>query len=190
MERALDALEGLSVGDAFGEQFFRDELAALAMIADRREPPGEWLWTDDTAMALSLVAVLDRHGRIEQDALAQAFGAAYRHNPGRGYGLGMHRLLPRYLSGTEWRNLAATQFAGQGSFGNGAAMRVAPLGAYLAGDLEAVAEQAAASAETTHAHPEGIAGAAALGDRDTTCAIVGGILGGRLGTSGIPRTWR
>jgi ADP-ribosylglycohydrolase len=46
--------------------------------------------------------------------------------------------------------------------GNGAAMRVAPLGAYHAGDLERAAQEAAASAVVTHAHPEGAAGAIAV----------------------------
>ena len=30
---------------------------------------------------------------------------------------------------------------------------------------------------------------AALGDRDTTCAIVGGILAARVGRAGLPREW-
>ena len=40
-------------------------------------------------------------------------------------------------------------------------MRVAPLGAYFADDLAKVVEQARLSAEITHSHPEGIAGAVA-----------------------------
>jgi ADP-ribosylglycohydrolase len=53
-------------------------------------------------------------------------------------------------------------FDGVGSFGNGAAMRVAPIGAYFAEDLQAVVENARRSAEVTHAHEEGIAGAIAV----------------------------
>jgi ADP-ribosylglycohydrolase len=53
-------------------------------------------------------------------------------------------------------------FHGVGSFGNGAAMRVAPIGAYFADDLQAVVQNADNSAEVTHAHPEGIAGAVAV----------------------------
>lgn len=50
-----------------------------------------------------------------------------------------------------------------GSFGNGAAMRVAPLGAFFADQpLEVVCTQARLSAEVTHAHAEGIAGAIAV----------------------------
>lgn len=46
--------------------------------------------------------------------------------------------------------------------GNGAAMRVAPLGAYFAGNLDRAAAQAALSAEVTHRHPEAIVGAMAV----------------------------
>jgi ADP-ribosylglycohydrolase len=53
-------------------------------------------------------------------------------------------------------------FDGQGSFGNGSAMRVAPLGAYLADDVQSIPEQAKLSAEATHCHPEAAAGAIAV----------------------------
>src|SRR5664279_2003689 len=43
-----------------------------------------------------------------------------------------------------------------------APMRVAPLGAYFADDLERCAEEAKASSLVTHTHPEGIAGAIAV----------------------------
>ena len=40
-------------------------------------------------------------------------------------------------------------------------MRVAPLGAWFAGDPATAAREAAASARVTHTHPEGVAGAVA-----------------------------
>ena len=160
IDRALDALDGLSVGDAFGEQFFVEEPEGL--IRDRTVPKPPWFWTDDTAMAISLLPILLRYGAIEQDLLASSFGITYRYDSRRGYGAAMHQLLPEYLHGTEWRKLAPALFGGQGSFGNGAAMRVAPIGAYFADDLGAVVHQAALSAEITHAHPEAAAGAIAV----------------------------
>lgn len=61
--------------------------------------------------------------------------------------------------GGSWQVGAKSMFGGQGSFGNGAAaMRVAPLDAYFADDLERVAQEARLSAEVTHNHPEGVAG--------------------------------
>ena len=158
LARACLSLEGLSVGDSFGERYatgYADEIIAARRLAS---PP--WHYTDDTQMALSVVSVLRRHGRIDQNALATNFSVHYDED--RGYGDAMNRLVPMiYLSGM-WRMMAPRLFSGEGSLGNGAAMRVAPVGAYFADDLNAVAEQAALSAEVTHAHPEGIAGAVAV----------------------------
>jgi ADP-ribosylglycohydrolase len=39
-----------------------------------------------------------------------------------------------------------------GSFGNGGAMQVAPLGAYFSHDIEQLCQQAMLSAEVTHSH--------------------------------------
>jgi ADP-ribosylglycohydrolase len=80
----------------------------------------------------------------------------------RGYGPGAHRLLRALASGADWRVESIAAFGGMGSYGNGAAMRVAPLGAYFADDLARAAAEAKLSAEVTHAHPEGIAGAIAV----------------------------
>ncbi len=158
VEMALLSLEGLSVGDAFGECFFS---YPTKMIARRELPPGPWDWTDDTHMALSIVAVLRRYGHVDQDALGRAFARRYTQDPYRGYGAGARRLLSRVSKGEDWRKVAPTLFEG-GSYGNGAAMRVATLGGFFAGDLEKAAEQARLSAEITHAHPEGQAGAMAI----------------------------
>ena len=158
--RAAVALAGLSVGDAFGEQFFVNQQLAERWIDERTVPAPPWPYTDDTEMALSVVAVLREHGQIEQGALAQTFAARY--DPSRGYGPAMHRILTRIAGGEPWAAVAGSAFDGQGSHGNGAAMRSAPIGAYFADELNAVIEQAERAAEITHAHPEGIAGAVAV----------------------------
>lgn len=160
LARACCSLEGLSVGDAFGEQFFIDPYVAEAAVAARLVPPAPWPYTDDTEMALSVVSVLADADGIDQDELAQSFALHY--DPRRGYGPAMHRLLPQFGAGGDWEQLAPALFGGSGSFGNGAAMRVAPVGAYFADDLDAVAEEAHKSAVVTHAHPEASAGAVAV----------------------------
>lgn len=154
--RALAALDALSVGDAFGEALF----GAPARIVERAAPPGPWRWTDDTQMALSVVEVLAQKGEIDQDLLARAF--ARRYEVHRGYGVGAHRLLEQLGCGARWQEASPALFGG-GSYGNGGAMRVAPLGAWYAeAPLEEVAAAARRSAEVTHAHPEGIDGAVAV----------------------------
>jgi ADP-ribosylglycohydrolase len=157
LERALLSLNGLSVGDALGETCF----SLLRTRFDRQLPPAPWRWTDDTEMALSIVAVLKQHGRIEQDALATNFAEHFHQS--RGYGRAMSfLLLPALRSGRPWRTAAPELFAGEGSLGNGAAMRVAPVGGYFANDLQRAAAEAVRSAEVTHAHPEALAGAIAV----------------------------
>ena len=282
-ERARLSLEGLSVGDAFGECFFGDTHMTVERIRRRDVPPPPWKYTDDTEMALSIVRQLEDHGTIEQDTLALQFAQGMHVD--RGYGQGTYAILSGVLEGRSWRQLSRSGFRGMGSFGNGAAMRSAPLGAYFADQpLHTIVEQARLSAEVTHAHPEGVAGGvavavaaalawqrhqareplgtdwlrsvcaavpagytrdaidtaltvganvsiveaakalgngsgvtapdtvplclwvaahrapafedalwttvAALGDRDTTCAIVGGIVALTAGWNGIPATWR
>lgn len=163
---ARRSLEALALGDAFGERWFplfRERRRAVDEIRARRTPPEpRWPWTDDTALALALHGVLDDRGYVDQDRLALSFALAFEADQARGYGHGMHLLLPRLLdSPADWRTLAPELFEG-GSLGNGAAMRVAPLGARFHDDLDRVVEQAELSAVVTHAHPDGIAGAVAV----------------------------
>ncbi len=161
MDRARLSLQGLSVGDALGERFFSPWVRE-ACLTRRIVPEGTWKWTDDTAMAISIVEVLEQYGQIEQTVLARAFAARYMDEPNRGYGPAQHDLLRAVHQGADWEVVVTELFRGQGSYGNGAAMRVAPVGGYFADDLPRVAHEAVATAEVTHAHPEGIAGAIAV----------------------------
>jgi len=162
LARAYQSLVGLCCGDAFGERFFIPKEVALTLIDQRAVPAPPWTFTDDTMMAISIVSTLEEHACIDQEHLARSFASNY--DPSRGYGAAMHELLGRIRrEGVSWRDEAHALFDGQGSFGNGSAMRVAPLGAYFADDLDRVVEQAERSAVTTHCHREAIAGAIAVG---------------------------
>jgi ADP-ribosylglycohydrolase len=160
LSRALDSLHGLSVGDAFGDQFFGIQDKEERIHSHLLSPNRPWRFTDDTNMALSIVAILRARGEIDQDCLAADFGKRY--DIRRKYGAAMHRTLWQIDEGRPWREVAGAMFSGSGSFGNGAAMRVAPLGAYFADDLSIVAREAVLASEITHAHPEGIAGGVAV----------------------------
>ncbi|GIF62391.1 hydrolase [Asanoa ishikariensis] len=146
-------------GDALGAQFFVPG-TSLAALRAGHPPDAPWPWTDDTEMACSVVDELREHGRIDQDRLAARFAA--RFEPYRGYGGGAVVLLRQIREGVPWRVAARAAFDGSGSMGNGAAMRVAPLGAFFAGDHRTAALQAMLSAEVTHAHPEAVLGAVAV----------------------------
>jgi ADP-ribosylglycohydrolase len=162
MQRALLSLDGLSVGDGFGECFFTSAEVIERRLEHRDPPPAPWFVTDDTMMALSIVRCLKRYGYIEQDALASAFAREYGRDPRRGYGGTAHGILRSIGEGTAWRAAAGRVFGGEGSCGNGGAMRAAPIGAYFAEDLSRVIGEAKASAEVTHAHPDGQTGAIAI----------------------------
>ncbi len=188
VERALLSLDGLSLGDAFGQCFFQGENASDERLRHRQLPPAPWDFTDDTIMSLSVVESLLGHGGIDQTRLARSLAEHYSYD--RAYGPSMHRVLARIRDGESWQAVAAHSFEGQGSFGNGAAMRAAPLGAFFADDLAAVTAQSTLAAEVTHAHPEGIAGAIAValaaavscrwretGQRPSHAAFIGEIVG-------------
>jgi ADP-ribosylglycohydrolase len=177
LARASISLEGLSVGDAFGEKFFVHPDMAANFIDLRATPGGKWNFTDDTQMALSIVSILRQYQEINQDELAKSFASHYEMQ--RGYGSAMHGLLADIRNGDNWKELSTNLFGGQGSYGNGAAMRVAPLGAYFADDFDLLVSEARKSAEVTHAHPEAIAGAIAV-------AVAAGMAAKLYGSNSLP----
>lgn len=163
LARAIHSLHGLSCGDAFGERFFLHPEVAQSLIAQHAVPSSPWHFTDDTVMAIAIAETLEEFGEIREEALAENFGRRYLADPQRGYGLAMHGLLPEIARlPSTWKERSEALFRGAGSFGNGSAMRVAPLGAYFADDFDALFNQAISSSVVTHSHPEAIAGAVAV----------------------------
>jgi len=161
LARAVLSLYGLAIGDGIGEMMFGRPDQAHEMIVKDDLPAGPWWHTDDTEMAISIVEVLRLLGSVHQDTLARQFMWRFEREPDRGYGSGARRQLRMMLEGVEWRVTAREAFDGQGSLGNGSAMRVAPVGAWFADDLNRVVKEARASSMVTHMHPEGVAGAIA-----------------------------
>lgn len=162
VKRMMLSLDGLGLGDALGEMLSYRSANALSRQVNGDLPAGPWFHTDDTEMAIPIVAVLKLHGELNQDALARRFARRFERDPDRGYGSMTRIQLREINAGAKWQEMAANAFSGQGSMGNGGAMRVAPLGAYFADDLEHCAEAARASSLVTHTHPEGVAGTVAV----------------------------
>ncbi len=161
-ERATRSLRGVVLGDSFGERYFFPSATAVERIRTRQLEPRPWRYTDDGAQAAVLVRHLRSRGTVDCDALAVEFGEEYVRDSRRGYGMNAHDLLGAYAAGASWREEAGKSFNGTGSMGNGAAMRVAPLGAYFADDLQRVSHEAERSAVVTHTNPNGVAGAEAV----------------------------
>ncbi|HWO67584.1 MAG TPA: ADP-ribosylglycohydrolase family protein [Umezawaea sp.] len=72
MTTSLDSLNGLSVGDALGAQYFVPGSSTDAL------PDSPWPWTDDTEMAFSVFTELRDRGRVDQDSLARLFAGQVR----------------------------------------------------------------------------------------------------------------
>ena len=166
LDRFRGCLLGLAVGDAVGSPFEGVDGYGIYTTFGRaidlvRSPPvdGDLQYTDDTEMAVGVAEALVETGRADPDALAAAFARNY--DPRRGYGHSVKKILQAMKDGGDWRHLAATDLPG-GSWGNGGAMRVAPVGLFFHRDLDQVDREAAASAAVTHRHPVGIDGARLL----------------------------
>jgi poly(ADP-ribose) glycohydrolase ARH3 len=159
-DRARGALVGTAFGDALGAPFEGSATVGPAAVEDVLSGGDRLRYTDDTAMTIVLAEHLAEHGDVQEDALIRAFARAHRDEPWRGYGAGPPRIFRAVAGGTPWRQAATELFGGEGSFGNGGAMRVAPVALVAAPDLPRVAHLARRSAAVTHAHPLGRDGAA------------------------------
>jgi poly(ADP-ribose) glycohydrolase ARH3 len=156
----LGGMVGSALGDAIGElAFWRSDEARLRSKIAQSDV---LVYTDDTAMAIGLAEAITQLGWLDEQHLGDTFRANYKREPWRGYAMGpptVFRMVER--RGMSYSEAARSLFGGQGSFGNGAAMRIAPVGLFFH-DSPDLYEQARASASVTHAHPVGVDGAAVL----------------------------
>lgn len=156
----LGGMVGSALGDAIGELAFRGlgETGLRAEIAQR----DVLIYTDDTAMAIGLAESITQVGGLDAQHVGDTFRSNFKREPWRGYASGpptIFHLIDRY--GISYSGAARSLFGGQGSFGNGAAMRIVPVGLFFHRSPD-LYEQACASAAVTHTHPIGIDGAAVL----------------------------
>src|SRR5262249_47605728 len=135
-DRFRGCLIGLAVGDALGArcegvlpEYVRARFPSVAALI--AAPTDEMWYTDDTQMAIGVAECLCDVQRIDEARLCQAFVANYV--PARGYGRGARLVLEAMEEGRDYRAVAEHHLPG-GSFGNGAAMRVAPVGLFFHAD--------------------------------------------------------
>jgi poly(ADP-ribose) glycohydrolase ARH3 len=106
-------------------------------------------------MAIALGESLVENGGLDTDHLSRHWAQSME--PRRGYGRSAQESLSRILDGQSWRETNRSIFP-EGSFGNGAAMRIAPLALYFHRDESALSRSAFLSSQITHAHPIGLEG--------------------------------
>ena len=149
-------LLGTFVADALGARWEGagavDRTGARRRLAASLEAE-ELRYTDDTQLTMALAEHLCTEPDVEPVGLVATFLDHFE--DWRGYARGMHGIVAAWRQGMA-PDAAATSVFPEGSFGNGAAMRVAPVGALHAGDLERAAGAATRQALLTHAHPVGV----------------------------------
>lgn len=130
---------GAIIGDIIGSRFEWDNHRSKDFELFTKE----CFFTDDSVLTCATANTLLKENNYQINY--QQFAIDY---PGRGYG-GMFR---------QWVN--SKSLLPYGSYGNGSAMRVSPIGWFFK-SLDEVREEAKKSASATHNHPEGIEGAQA-----------------------------
>lgn len=105
------SLTGLSIGDAFGENFFGNEDLITRRLIYQELKPGPWNITDDTVMAIAIYKQLEKNGTIDQQLLTTAFGNNYLLDDYRGYGGTAHSILRAIGEGADWKTVSSSAIA-------------------------------------------------------------------------------
>lgn len=155
LDRFLGSALGTFVGDALGEPVegwpHRAIYSRFGLLDTMVREEGHY--TDDTQMMIGILETLQETGGFDPAVCAKKFQENFE--PWRGYGRRIFGVVERIREGIPWDQV------GTDSFGNGGAMRIAPIGCFYYRDLQALKKNAIVSARITHNHPEGLAGAVA-----------------------------
>lgn len=141
---------GAIIGDVVGSRFEFDNCKSKDFEMFDKECD----FTDDSVMTLAIAKALQPYETITDYEVFKNELVAVMHEVGMRYphcGYGGRFCVWMMKNHTEPYN----------SYGNGSAMRVAPVG-WFANSLEECEALAAATAEVTHNHPEGVKGAVAV----------------------------
>lgn len=173
IDKFRGAMVGAVVGDCLGSpvecQYWRgiskSKMDSIFENYRQEKAKDKYAYTDDTAMARQIADSLISKRTIDPANLAERFVQEYYKEPSRGYGqsvVAVFRKLKKSQCSEPFQP-ASEQFDGAGSYGNGAAMRVHPVGLFFhASPLPELAEKAELSAKITHTHPDAVLGAMLL----------------------------
>ena len=153
------SLIGTGVGDGLGaslEGCYMIDPAEVEALGEKRL---SLVYTDDTHMMIGVAESLVENKGFDGEHMSHRFIENYSHEPFRGYGPGPPQIFRMIKGGEAW-DKAAGKLYGGGSYGNGSAMRIAPVGVFYYDDPLKLKEIAHKSSQITHAHELGKEGAA------------------------------
>lgn len=163
----LGALIGDCTGSPYdnGDQLTSGMKLVLQKSFDKLEGPPFKApvvqFTDDSAMTYSLAKSLIDRKELDVVDVAKKFVKRYYQEPNRGYGMGVVTVFQK-LRGNKFTDVsspAKEQFNGQGSWGNGGAMRVAPVALFSYENYDKLLDTVRRVTRITHTHKVGIDGA-------------------------------
>jgi len=154
--RYQGTLVALALADALCAPYEGGVLEKLLWKLFSKTKKGEIRYTDDTQMTIDLATSIIKYKGVNQDMLAIQFANSYQWS--RGYGPSAAKLLKKIKKGQNWSQLN-TKYFKEGSYGNGAAMRIAPIALLFYNNEELLLKATKQSAVITHAHPDAIIGA-------------------------------
>jgi ADP-ribosylglycohydrolase len=153
IDRFQGSALGTFVGDAMGREV---EGWPWELIRGRYgilKEMGEGIYTDDTEMMIGIMESLKEDPGFDPALTARRFLENF--HSFRGYGPRIYEIMDRLRHGAPWDQV------GTDSWGNGGAMRIAPIGFFFYDDHKQLQEAALLCTRITHRHPEGLAGALA-----------------------------
>ena len=161
----VGSLLGTAVGDILGanvEFCSRAEiLQDYGLVRDFQDSPARPLgmFTDDTEMTIALASSLVACGALNGHHCSIAYAQAFVAQPRRGYGPSVSQILNLLAAGADYRTTGRAIYP-QGSFANGGAMRIAPVGlAFRNAPQDVLYRAVEVALLCTHVHPEAVDGA-------------------------------
>jgi poly(ADP-ribose) glycohydrolase ARH3 len=164
-DRCIGCLLGCAAGDILGANL---EFQSRQEIQERHGRIADFLhsdarplgvFTDDTEMTLALAVSLVERGALDPGHCARTYARFFAAEPRRGYGPAVSKVLTLLGSGHDYRETGRAVYPG-GSYANGGAMRIAPVGLAFRNAGDALLREAVRSALLcSHVHPDAVDGA-------------------------------
>jgi poly(ADP-ribose) glycohydrolase ARH3 len=153
LSKFIGCLIGTAIGDSLGAR--REGSSEFVEVADLSPR-----YTDDTAMTIAVAESLVECREFHYWHMAERILKKYEQEPWRRYGHTLSRVFRLMRNGKLGFGMIDRDIYPEGSFGNGAPMRIAPVGLLYFDDPRMLRDIAYNCAGITHSHELGLEGAA------------------------------
>lgn len=153
LSKFIGSLLGTAIGDSLGVR--REGATDFNDIVELSPR-----YTDETALMIGVAESLVEKGDFDYHHMAEQLIQNYEREPWRRYDDATPRIFRMMRNGRIWEGMLDREIYPQGSLGNGAATRLAPIGLRYHADPKSLRDVAYNAAGITHSHPLALEGAA------------------------------